>query len=113
MKTYTGNRAREVGHACCTAVIVAEDGKRCRILNPRHDLANHSPDGFEWGYLGSGPAQLALALCADVLGTDAAALKVYQDVKQRLVSRIVGDTFRLTEDQVVGAIEAVREKANG
>lgn len=24
---------------------------------------NHSPDGFAWGYSGSGPAQLALALC--------------------------------------------------
>lgn len=23
----------------------------------------HSPDGFNWGYGGSGPAQLALALC--------------------------------------------------
>src|SRR3954454_7233102 len=23
---------------------------------------NHSPDGFAWGYLGSGPAQLALAI---------------------------------------------------
>lgn len=24
---------------------------------------NHSPDGFSWGYSGSGPAQLALAIC--------------------------------------------------
>ena len=23
---------------------------------------NHSPDGFNWGYGGSGPAQLALAI---------------------------------------------------
>jgi len=28
---------------------------------PRSDLRNHSPNGFEWGYSGSGPAQLALA----------------------------------------------------
>lgn len=34
-------------------------------LPPRHDLRNHSPDGFEWGYSGSGPAQLALAIVAD------------------------------------------------
>ena len=34
-------------------------------LDPRLDLANHSPTGFEWGYGGSGPAQLALALLAD------------------------------------------------
>jgi hypothetical protein len=36
-------------------------------LDPRHDLYNHSPDGFEWGYHGSGPAQLALALCCLIL----------------------------------------------
>jgi len=34
-------------------------------LNPRSDLMNHSPDGFNWGYGGSGPAQLALAILAD------------------------------------------------
>ena len=33
-------------------------------LDPRLDLSNHSPDGFEWGYPGSGPAQLALAILA-------------------------------------------------
>lgn len=33
-------------------------------LDPRKSLAviNHSPDGFAWGYGGSGPAQLALAI---------------------------------------------------
>ncbi len=40
--------------------------QRClRPLGPRLDLANHSPDGFSWGYGGSGPAQLALAILAD------------------------------------------------
>lgn len=27
---------------------------------------NHSPDGFNWGYGGSGPAQLALAICLEL-----------------------------------------------
>ena len=48
-------------------VFVWEDGKR-RQLEPRLDLRNHSPTGFSWGYLGSGCAQLALALLVDVLG---------------------------------------------
>lgn len=30
---------------------------------------NHSPDGFNWGYGGSGPAQLALAICLELYGT--------------------------------------------
>ena len=29
---------------------------------PSQHVYNHSPDGFSWGYGGSGPAQLALAL---------------------------------------------------
>jgi len=43
-------------------VLVVVNGKP---LNPRNDLMNHSPDGFEYGYGGSGPAQLALAILAD------------------------------------------------
>lgn len=36
----------------------------------RLDLGNHSPMGFEWGYVGSGPHQLALAMLADATGRD-------------------------------------------
>lgn len=58
------------------------------LLPARLDLANHSPDGFEWGYAGSGPAQLALALCADALGDDQRALAVHQTFKLRIVARL-------------------------
>lgn len=57
-----------------------------RSLDPRLDLRNHSPGGFAWGYRGSGPAQLALALACDVLGDDEKALRVYQDLKTRFVA---------------------------
>ena len=60
MKRYEGRRE---GYA----VIVTVNGRR---LNPRLDLWNHSPTGFEWGYCGSGPAQLALAILADHCGND-------------------------------------------
>ncbi len=33
-------------------------------------LKHHSPDGFEMGYLGSGPADLALAICEWVVQND-------------------------------------------
>ncbi|HJT79504.1 MAG TPA: DUF6166 domain-containing protein, partial [Gemmataceae bacterium] len=61
MKTYHGMRTE----AGCT-VTVEEDGQ-FTTLPHRLDLRNHSPTGLEWGYAGSGPAQLALALAADVL----------------------------------------------
>lgn len=52
-----------------------------RPLPLRLDLYNHSPTGFEWGYAGSGPAQLALALLADALGDDEMAVHLHQRFK--------------------------------
>ena len=56
MKVYHGTRT-ENG----VAIVVEEANGECHGLDPRYDLRAHS-DGFEWGYGGSGPAQLALAL---------------------------------------------------
>src|SRR3989442_957585 len=58
-----------------------------RALDPRYDLRRHSPDGFQWGYSGSGPAQLALALLADALADDAIAQALYQEFKREFVAR--------------------------
>lgn len=75
-------------------------------LPVRHDLANHSPDGFNWGYGGSGPAQLALAITAHALGNDAVALRHYQHVKAELVAALDGDAdFILTRDAVLRVIQ--------
>ena len=53
---------------------------------PLHlDVANHSPTGFSWGYYGSGPAQLALAILVDHAGHDT-ALKYYQQFKCQFVA---------------------------
>ena len=78
-------------------------------LPPRFDLANHSPTGFMWGYGGSGPSQLALALCASVV-PDEVALQAYHDVKRKLVEPLRGadglpvQEWVLTERQVYEAI---------
>lgn len=56
-------------------------------LPPRLDLWNHSPSGFEWGYGGSGPAQLALAILAQVLD-DNTAMRLHQRFKQDYVAKI-------------------------
>lgn len=53
-----------------------------KLLTPKksQQLANHSPDGFNHGYGGSGPAQLALAICLELFGR-AAAQRFYQQFK--------------------------------
>lgn len=76
-------------------------------LAPRHDLYNHSPDGFEWGYNGSGPAQLALALLADHLGNDELALAQYQAFKFAVVARWESDRWRLTSDEISKALQEI------
>jgi len=52
------------------------------------ELADHSPSGFEWGYGGSGPAQLALALLLDYTDDEAFALDHYQEFKTEVVSQL-------------------------
>ena len=45
-----------------------------KLLDPRpsQKVRNHSPDGFNWNYAGSGPAQLALAICLELFTEEAA-----------------------------------------
>lgn len=46
---------------------------------------NHSPDGFSWGYGGSGPSQLALAICLEIYDVEY-AFSMYQHFKGHAVS---------------------------
>ena len=66
-------------------VMISNDSV-CKDLAPRLDLANHSPTGLTWGYEGSGPAQLSLALLADALDDDERALRIYQPFKRAYVA---------------------------
>lgn len=72
-------------------VTVMEDDGLIRALDPRLDLRNHSPSGFAWGYSGSGPAQLALAILCDALGEDERAERLYQPFKDATVARFDRD----------------------
>ena len=98
MKRYEGRRQ---GYA----VIVTVDGRR---LNPRFDLWNHSPTGFEWGYGGSGPAQLALAILADHCRDDDQALNFYQRFKWAVVAELPHRGWTLTSDDVAAVLQKLQ-----
>ena len=100
MKIYEGRRERH-------GVLVTADG---RPLNPRLDLWNHSPTGFEWGYGGSGPAQLALALLADHLGDDRQALDMYQRFKWTLIAELPRKRWTLTSREIDQALQLIRSQ---
>jgi hypothetical protein len=62
--------------------VVINDGVDVKVLDPKRSQAviNHSPDGFAWGYAGSGPAQLALAILLEVTD-EKTATSLYQKFK--------------------------------
>lgn len=62
-------------------------------------LVNHSPTGFEWGYPGSGPSQLALALVYDATDDRELALRCYQWFKVATVANW-GDRWQITAAEV-------------
>ena len=96
MKRYEGRRTEQ-------GVAVTVDGQP---LNPRLDLWNHSPTGFEWGDVGNGAAQLALALLADCLGDDDEAMAWEQDFKAAVVAGLPKAGWTLTEQEIRDTIWA-------
>ena len=62
---------------------------------PSQKAWNHSPDGFNWGYGGSGPAQLALAIMLELTGKPDG----YQDFKFRFIAGLPqGENFEVEFD---------------
>lgn len=66
----------------------------------RLDLQNHSPNGLNWGYGGSGPSQTALAILADFLD-DETALQLYPQFTRDVISNIDKDDFTLSIELIV------------
>lgn len=95
MKEYIGNRDPK---GICTVIVNVydKDGKleTSYPLPWRDDLKKHSPTGFNWGYGGDGPSQLALALVSDLTKDDAYTLTVYQDFKAHVVAKMKNDTWK-------------------
>jgi hypothetical protein len=70
-------------------------------LNPRTDLARHS-DRFNWGYYGSGPGQLAVAILAHAVN-DGFAVAFGPAFKDDVISKL-DDEWTLTNHHVVAWI---------
>lgn len=56
-------------------------------------LINHSPDGFNWGYGGSGPAQLSLAIALKLWGKEIAMANYHKVMLE--VSNLPKASFEL------------------
>lgn len=78
---------------------------------PLRHYVRHSPDGFEWGYGGSGPAELARCLLIDALDLHDVAASgksidryvppaMYQDFKAQMLSGHQLDELRISRLRV-------------
>ena len=74
---------------------VTVDGKP---LPSRHDLMRISKTGFEWGFDGPAPAQLALALLADHLGDSEEALRLHRAFMREVVAHLDNAWHQLRAD---------------
>ncbi len=89
MKIYEGQRIGE-------GTTVTVDGQ---ALDARIDLRDFRAGGFEWGYEGSGPSQLALAILADHADAET-ALRNYRQFMQVFIAEIESDNWRLSSEEI-------------
>jgi len=71
------------------------DGKP---LDPKESqkVVNHSPDGFCWGYSGSGPSQLALAVVIAISNNTfhkGGKLPDYHKFKEEVIAKLPQEDF--------------------
>ena len=86
------------------------DGRKVTMKldpEPSQKLINHSPDGFQWGYGGSGPSQLALALLLDVTGDSGLSVALHQDFKNNFVATW-GESWQMEADEILRWVQLRR-----
>ena len=82
-------------------VFITKDGVEKPFSPERSQrLMNHNADGFDWGFIGSGPSQLALALLLEVTDNDEVALSYYHDFSRSVVSCLPLKRWTLTADAI-------------
>ena len=89
MKKYVGRRF-EPGSVNVSVI----DGVKRNLVHRE----KHSPDGFEWGYGGSGPSDLARSILWDHLGKEPPPV-LYQDFKFAFVAKFE-DEWVLTSEEI-------------
>ncbi len=88
--------------ACGGQPVVKVENGIIESLSPERslDVVNHSPDGFQWGYSGSGPSQTALALLLDATNDPDIAWKYHEDFKRDHVAAW-GDRWEITRRDIL------------
>ena len=89
--------ANYVGLRTPNGCLVTCDGKE---LPPRTDLRKHTSLGFDWGNMGSGAAQLSLAILSDFCG-DEKALDLYESFKNDIISSLGAQRWEMNAPMLI------------
>lgn len=88
---------------------LAEQSVRVKTNVP-HTWRHHSPAGFEWGYAGSGPAELALNILVQF--TDrVTSYRLHQLFKEDYVAPMPPEGGRISAEEIHGWIARRRSEA--
>ena len=109
MIKYKGFRLESGNYGSNNFVLFKKDGGEWERLDWCLNWVNHSPTGLNWGYYGSGCAQLAFAILHHFIknkygfysGEDSARLtrRVYQEFKNDFVAKMK-DKWELDGDEI-------------
>lgn len=112
MKVYRGMPIKSETGGFVVTVGDSEDGPR-HDLDARRDLMDHS-SGFNWGYPGSAPTQLALALLADALDDDARALQLHHRFTETAIADLpFQKPWALSVADVMNEATKIERERNG
>ncbi|KKL97337.1 hypothetical protein LCGC14_1835520 [marine sediment metagenome] len=120
MKTYTIKRLHD-GEVICHVTTYRTGAEAHHTVTKLFHLVYHSPDGFDTGYGGPGPADLALSILADHF-EERAALQpaagrlqcwaVHQLFKEVFISPNMlasGEDYVITEEQIVAWLASLQK----
>lgn len=91
-------------------VVVRSDGL---LLWPERSqkVRNHSPDGFEFGYGGSGPTQLALAILLDYTDDKDIAQQYYPGFRDCFIVNVKHEGFQINASEIEEYLARAIEKS--
>lgn len=97
---YEGNRSQAITPNSNGVSIGNRLEVKCNgeLLDPAHYVRKHTI-GFEWGYAGAGPSQLALAILVREFGQDS-AIKLYHKFKREIIAYLPEEHWTLTSEDI-------------
>ena len=99
-------RQRYGPHLLCDVVCKRDARGIAIVTGVRHDLVDLSPTGFEWGYLGAGPSDLALNILMHATGERDFAYRHCRQFRDEVVAWIPHAGGTLSAAKILAWVEA-------